>query len=470
MGGKALVQHQVCIDLPGEPVSCWAETDITVLLRKHRDVVFEVHLHKGNNYTVEATEDWFYDTKAKRRVKTGKFQDGERYHVWIGRDFKGFLVLKKDGVELQRYSMLLLNTDNHGSDPKTKPEPITLIYGGQSGVSGTPKLANFWQYPSGSSSATTGQATYRPNWQLGLSGLSSGMTTIDDQYSCRMLLPLAAPTAQAETSQVMHIFEVDVKTIPNDLITALENGGADETAIDTAHVATRNWIIGQVAGFFGYVGDNLPWIRELMKSKFKLIKIVHRNAGPKWYVVFKGTIGSRTEISAAKYSVKNTKILAITGGAGTAKSMAQAAWRSAKGSMTTKAGVITLVLTIALDFAEWYHDYKQVDASGKPRKDLCDLFAKIGIDLVVAGLTAALTSMVVGAIASAAAIAAVPVALTVAVAIGVAVAVGYIVNYVDKKVEFTKWVANKLREIGESYEKYMPKDYNPYSPMFGALP
>ena len=71
---------------------------------------------------------------------------------------------------------------------------------------------------------------------------------------------------------------------------------------------------------------------------------------------------------------------------------------------------------------------------------------------------------------STAAIAAVPVALTVAVAIGVAVAVGYIVNYVDKKVEFTKWVANKLREIGESYEKYMPKDYNPYSPMFGALP
>lgn len=40
MSGRAMMGHQVCIDLPGEPVECWAETDVTVLLRKHRDVIF----------------------------------------------------------------------------------------------------------------------------------------------------------------------------------------------------------------------------------------------------------------------------------------------------------------------------------------------------------------------------------------------------------------------------------------------
>ena len=60
--------------------------------------------------------------------------------------------------------------------------------------------------------------------------------------------------------------------------------------------------------------------------------------------------------------------------------------------------------------------------------------------------------------------------MTVAVAVGVVVAVGYIVNYVDKKVHFIDWVAQRLREAAASYEKYMPKDYNPYSPMFGAMP
>jgi hypothetical protein len=465
MGDKPLVKHDVCIDLPGEPVNCWADTEITVLLRKHRDVIFDVNLHKGKTYTVETSDDWFYDTKTKRRVKAATFQDGESYHIWISRDFIGFLILKVDGKELQRYSMLVLNTDSHGSDPKVKPEPITIVYGGQSEANGMPQIARLGQPgaaflgASAWNSSSVGSA-----WNPGLSPLSTNVPLLNDEFGCRMLLPIAKPTSQPQESQVMHVFEVDVKSIPVDLVNAVETGGEDETAIDTAHVATRNWITGQIIGFAGYIGDNLPWIRELWKTKFTLIRIVHPKAGPKWYLVFKGTIGTRKEISAAKYSVKNTKILAITGGAGTAESMGQAAWRSAKGAVTTKAGVITLVLTIGLDFAEWYHGYRA------KQKDFCDLIAKVGIDLAVAGLTAALTSLVVGTIASAAAVTAIPVAFTIAIAVGVAVAVGYIVNYVDKQVHFTDWLAERLRAAAAAYEKYMPTDYNPYSPMFGAMP
>ncbi|MDI7065495.1 hypothetical protein QMO17_30050, partial [Klebsiella pneumoniae] len=65
MGNRPLIQHTVCIDLPGEPVECWAESDITVLLRKHRDVIFDIQVKKGASYTVEATEDWIYDVAKK---------------------------------------------------------------------------------------------------------------------------------------------------------------------------------------------------------------------------------------------------------------------------------------------------------------------------------------------------------------------------------------------------------------------
>lgn len=50
------------------------------------------------------------------------------------------------------------------------------------------------------------------------------------------------------------------------------------------------------------------------------------------------------------------------------------------------------------------------------------------------------------------------------------VGVGYVVNLIDKKVHFTDWVASKLREAAALYEKNMPTDYNPYSPMFGGMP
>ncbi|MGF6993827.1 hypothetical protein [Paraburkholderia sp. GAS32] len=475
MGNRPLIQHTVCIDLPGEPVECWAETDVTVLLRKHRDVIFDVHLSKGKTYTVEAADDWIYDTRKKQRVKSATFQDGERLHIWIGRDFKGFLLLRVGTTELQRYSMLLLNTDNHGEDPKTKPEPIILTYGAQAGISASPQLALF----SSGGKPTAGQPGLasrfmEPSWQMGLTPYPTATTFFDDPFSCKKLVPVKLPPAtHPAPEQIGHVFEVDVTTIPSDLVKALETGGADETAIDTQKVATRNWIIGQFIGTAGYFGDNLPWVSELWKSNFRLLRIVHKRAGPKWYVVFKGSLKSREEITAAKYSVKNSKIFAITGGAGSAESMAQSAWKSAKGAVTTKAGVITIVLTIGLDFAEWYNDYKQVDNAGHHKKDWFDLFAKVGIDLAVAGLTAALTSLIVGGLATAsiaAGLATFPVVATVAIAIGVAVGVGYVVNLIDKKVHFTDWVASKLREAAALYEKNMPTDYNPYSPMFGGMP
>lgn len=43
----------VNIDLPGEIVKCWrSSTNIQVILRKHRDVIFEIRLGQQRSYTV----------------------------------------------------------------------------------------------------------------------------------------------------------------------------------------------------------------------------------------------------------------------------------------------------------------------------------------------------------------------------------------------------------------------------------
>lgn len=59
-GGLMVQEH--CIDLPGESVQCWIGGGIDklkVILRKHRDVIFDIHLGNGKTYTLESTESDF---------------------------------------------------------------------------------------------------------------------------------------------------------------------------------------------------------------------------------------------------------------------------------------------------------------------------------------------------------------------------------------------------------------------------
>lgn len=57
----------VCIDLPGESVQCWRSTDkVQVILKKHRDVIFELSLAQEKKYTVESTGSDFYNANKKK--------------------------------------------------------------------------------------------------------------------------------------------------------------------------------------------------------------------------------------------------------------------------------------------------------------------------------------------------------------------------------------------------------------------
>ena len=122
-------QQKICIDLPGEQVQCWRSSDnIQVILRKHRDVVFDINFQTGATYTVESKAD-FYCPALKKLLRKVEVFDGVPCHVWVGRDFKEQLVLQSNGRVLGSYRPNQLDTTSYGTDPKTKPEPLMVIMG-----------------------------------------------------------------------------------------------------------------------------------------------------------------------------------------------------------------------------------------------------------------------------------------------------------------------------------------------------
>jgi len=119
----------VCIDLPGESVQCWRSSDnVKVILRKHRDVIFDINLRKNAIYTVES-EAQFYNPREKKLLKKATFFDGERFNIWVGREFQGCLVLRYNDVVLGRYEVNKLDSGTYGADPKVRPEPLLVIMG-----------------------------------------------------------------------------------------------------------------------------------------------------------------------------------------------------------------------------------------------------------------------------------------------------------------------------------------------------
>lgn len=128
-GENSQRSQQVCIDLPGEAVRCWRSADhVKVTLRKHRDVFFDINLTDGAKYTVESTLD-YYSPRDKRLMRKFEFNDGEKAHLWIGRNFHGFLLLKSNGKILGTFEPNKLDEKKYGDDPTAKPEPLMVVLG-----------------------------------------------------------------------------------------------------------------------------------------------------------------------------------------------------------------------------------------------------------------------------------------------------------------------------------------------------
>jgi hypothetical protein len=432
--GDDLTVQEHCIDLPGESVKCWigGGTDkLKVILRKHRDVIFDIHLGSGKTYTLEATESDFYCPRDKKLVYAARhgrvtFSDGERMHVWVGRGFRGALVLKRGEHIISEVKPNEWDTHRHGDDPKEKPAPIIVAIG-------------------------SAASTVKP-------AMSATPPT----------MPPLRPSIQHE-EQSLHLHEVSKVGAPPAVLQFFENGG-ESLHLDSENIVTRNWITAQIFGAMGYSFDNRTWIKELMGCTFYLQRVTHKS-GPKIYIVFSGSNKLRELMSASRYSLQNTKILKITGGAGGVKQGWDAAKGAAKDSLTTvakeegkmaiKGGGIAVYFSVAMDIAEWYKDYSEIGPNGERKKDFCDLFAKVGTDLVKAGLITALTtaavSIGVSALVGVSIIAAAPV---LAIVVGTIVVSAFFTYFVEKgdralgralgEDDITTWLAKKFRTIAHS--------------------
>jgi hypothetical protein len=438
------------IDLPGETVQGWCSSNkIKVILRKHRDVLFDIQLFKGMGYTVHAEQSPFYDVRQKKIVLKGRqitFRDGERTHLWISREFKGALVLKANDKVLGRYDPSSLDPATHDAVPTTKPAPLLVILHNQ-----TPSKA----YLGFASEATLPRAV--PSTPMFRNSPTAAWA---EAQVPRMEFPIAEQS-HANNDETMHVIEIkhEDSNLPSEVAMFFKSGG-EQTALDTNGQITRNWLLGTIAGTTAYYDDNKHWIRELWKEKFYIQRINHRTTGPKWYIVFRGNPQSRQFLTASRYGVMNSKVLAITTGAGSIAGLRHGAWDAAKGSLK-KAGALAVLFTMVLDAAEWLSDYEERDPkTGKPKKDFFDLALKIGVDVAKAGLSAALGAVAMGALVFLGVVTGG--AAIVVGAILLSVGIGLAIDWLDKKTGATDSLNKLLRDGANYLEKKMPADYGNY--------
>lgn len=436
--------QRVCIDLPGEDIRCHIYMPkLQIMLRKHRDVIFEIALFKGMTYTVEADQSDFYNARDKKLVEFKKkqrvsFTDGERMHLWVARGFKGHLILKANGKVLGRYEPRALDNKWYDDEPTTKPAPLILVMKNQPAATPSTKLAASMARDRAAPDALAPWTPPQSPFELAISKTA------------------------AEQDQSMHVVEVKPGNDTPDNIAAFFKQGGEQTAVDTTGILTRNWLWAQITGAAGYMSDNKAWVTELWKEKFYLQRVTHK-AGEKVYIVLKGNAGLREFLSGTRYASTHTKVIAITSGAGSVQGLRHASWEATKGSIK-KAGFLALLFTITLDTAEWLADYEQSDPhTGKPKKDIFDLFFKIGIDVFKAGISAAIGSALMGALLMLIGTAvAVPAVVIVVGAVLLSIGVGYSLDLLDKKTGATDKLSSQIRKSAEYLENKMPNDYVGY--------
>ncbi|MEQ9107550.1 MAG: hypothetical protein RLO04_08820 [Limnobacter sp.] len=412
-----------CIDLPGEPIRCVrTKPKLRVVLRKHRDVVFDIKLGSGASYTVESEKSHFYSERDGHLVMPHtpvQFQDGERLHLWVSRTFAGKLLLKKNGKLIAAYEPNKIDPFTcTAENPEGKPAPLIVSI-----------------------------------------QMAGGMNTATSS-------PRSVSQELLEDMQTMHVMEVKNQGMqtPKEILDFFASGG-NETAIDTNGVVTRNWLLGQLVGAGVYGLENQKWIRELNGQRFYLKKRIRKSGEAVYDVIFTGNHKIRELLKGTRYLADNPVVLTITNGAGTANGIRHAAWNATK-STFKKLGAVGIVFSIFTDVAEWIGDYDQIDpATGKPKSSVLDLMSRVGVNLVKVGIVAALTTVAMAGLAflfTALFAAALPVTAVVAGTIVVTILVSYGMDFADKNWGVSESIKKSIQKQAAYLREKYPKDYYSY--------
>jgi hypothetical protein len=400
---KEPTQQDVCIDLPGETVQCWRSNDnIKVILRKHRDVIFDLNLGKGKTYTVQATESNFYNARDKKLVYAKRrdavtFKDGERLHLWVTRSFEGALVLKCGSEILMKLTPNEVDKQQYDDAPKTKPAPIIVALG-PSGISKEPPAKTDW--------------APQP-WQTQTKTPVSQAAPIDEECS------------------VICVVEGTVKGMPAIVAKHFEKGGGKSglADIDPNETATRNWIWGQVVGTVAYVDDNWSWLRASLDSKthkgFRLVSAKIHLVRGKVRFYFSGFSKYNNVFGPGGFGPGHERVMNIFAGVGKTSSAFASVMKNVGASFRSCA-LVSFIFGAVTSVAEWKDDVK---------KDGYDLAAVLLVGVAKAVISALLVAALVALLVMAimfAGLAAVPVMAIGVLTIGLGIVANYGVEAGDK--------------------------------------
>lgn len=445
--------QEVCIDLPGESVQCWRSSDnIKVVLRKHRDVFFDIHLKAGASYTVESAHD-FYSTKDKKLLKRATFQDGERFHLWVGREFRGTLLLKSGTKVISSFEPNKLDTKAYGADPKQKPEPLMVVLGKKE--LSEPLMCTRGD-PFGVSNA---QGLFKPMFDPKMSFLKEYGTEFDYQHT----------TQQPEIREYACVTEALPHEVQPQVLKQLDSGIAVEGTISQIFLqpkpdTKKSYLYTAMAAATGYIAGSeiltANWFKETAgyfqehwrkMDKILMIARIEKKVNGKYRVLFKGRPLTRvmSRAYAAAAAAPLTSVISQSIGAAVATKAGHqrvplgstsSAFLDGGFGRTGKAGyggVKRMMMTTAENFKgglkiqiigtiiDLVGDANAVYFDEKGSKDLSEFLGRAGVSVAKAGATAALGSAF-AAIGAAFAITVLgATALPVVLAVGIVVA-GYV--------------------------------------------
>jgi hypothetical protein len=449
-----LVAQEHCIDLPGESVQCWigGGTDkLKVILRKHRDVILDIHLGNGKTYTLESTESDFYNTRDKKIVYAFKhgsvtFKDGERLHVWVSRGFRGALILKSGEQVIYKIEPEKWDSRKYSDDPKEKPAPIIIAIGGD----------------------TTTPAPAKKSVTHSIHSVP-----LNSAASTPAVPPARAASVHAPdlSCPVVCIVDGKVEGMPAHIAEHFSKGGDHSgfSDIDPNHVATRNWIWGQIAGTGAYVKDNWEWLRASLDGKtsqgFKLVKAQVHFVRGKVRFYFSGYSNSNAVFGRGGFGPGHDRIMTIFAGAGKTTSTFGATVKGVVGTFE-KIALVSFIFGTATAIAEWKDDVS---------KDGYDLAASLITIAIKTVITAAATTLIVAAVVCFVMMvvgAAVPIILVGAMTILTGFVANYYVEATDKLAGRTithdqsntdgtsSIIASWMRNIGISTQERINQNWN----------
>lgn len=452
--------QELCIDLPGETVRCWRSGDrVKIILRKHRDVFFDINLRKGAIYTIESKSD-FYSPSDKKIFKTMLIRDGEQLHIWVGRNFKDAFILKSEGKTIGVFEPSKLDNMAYNADPKTKPEPLMVILGKKdmSFPPVHPAEDRFW--------LSSAQGLFKPIFDPKISLLKNFGGT----YDCRFT------PQEAEISEYVCVAEAVGTEIRPHVLKQLESGAAEgninelflppkagqpPSGLYQAIALTVESITGSQVLTSNIFKEGVGYMQENLKelNKVTMRARIEKRAVGKYVVVFKG-IPLTKRIGQALGVAKNAKVVHETVSLGSAKSAFidggfGRTGRSGYGgfkriALTTsknfRGGLNMQGIGTVIDITE---DVQDVYFSENGSKDLSELLGRSGVSLLKGGATAAVggvfAAVLIGFVSCVLGITVLPVAVTALLVIGGYLAAATIIDNLDEKFNIKDTVAGLVK-------------------------